>query len=133
MGSHTIKLSKTISKLGGNPMSQTQQMDTPKSCCSKPATKLIPLGNRVLVCRLEPETKLKGGIVLPDSAKKKQEQARVVAIGTGKKDKNGNLIPMPVKIDDIILMEKYSGQEVTISDQEFVIIKADEIIAVIEK
>lgn len=114
-------------------MSQTQQMDTPKSCCSKPATKLIPLGNRVLVCRLEPETKLKGGIVLPDSAKKKQEQARVVAIGTGKKDKNGNLIPMPVKIDDIILMEKYSGQEVTISDQEFVIIKADEIIAVIEK
>ncbi|MBA3603218.1 MAG: co-chaperone GroES [Parachlamydiaceae bacterium] len=113
-------------------MSQTQQMNQPKSCCVKPATKLLPLGNRVLVSRLEPETKLKGGIVLPDSAKKKQEQAKVIAIGTGKKDKSGNLIPMPVKVDDIILMEKYSGQEITINDEEFIIIKAEDIIAVIE-
>lgn len=113
-------------------MSQTQQMN-PKTCCSQPATKLLPLGNRVLVSRLEPETKLKGGIVLPDSAKKKQEQAKVIAIGTGKKDKNGNLIPMPVKVDDTILMEKYSGQEVSINGEEFIILKAEDIIAVIEK
>lgn len=94
---------------------------------------LRPLGNRVLVRRLDTEEKLKGGILLPDTAKKKQEQAEVIALGTGKKDKNGNLIPIPVKTGDVILMEKYSGQEVTLNDQEYTILKADEIIAVIEK
>ena len=64
--------------------------------------------------------------------KKKQEQAKVIAIGPGKKDKSGNLIPMPVKVNDIILMEKYSGQEITLNDEEFIIIKADDIIAIIE-
>ncbi|CUI16311.1 Co-chaperonin GroES [Candidatus Protochlamydia naegleriophila] len=98
-----------------------------------PATQLKPLGNRVLVRRLAAEEKLKGGIILPDTAKKKQEQAEVVAIGTGKKDKNGALIPMPVKIGDVILMEKYSGQEVTLNDEEFVILRADDIIAIVEK
>lgn len=92
-----------------------------------------PLGHRVLVKRLEQEEKLKGGIILPDAAKKKQEQAEVVAVGTGKNDKNGQLIPLPVKIGDVILMEKYSGQEVTIDDQEFVIVKADELIAIVQK
>lgn len=95
--------------------------------------KLKPLSNRVLVRRLAAEEKLKGGIILPDTAKKKQEQAEVVAIGTGKKDKNGALIPMPVKVGDIILMEKYSGQDVTLEDEEFVILRADDIIAIIEK
>ena len=95
--------------------------------------KLNPLGNRVLVRRLEAEEKLKGGIILPDTAKKKQEQAEVVALGSGKKDKNGVLIPMPVQVGDIILMEKYSGQEVTLEDEEFVILRADDIIAIIEK
>lgn len=105
-------------------MAQTQQTQ---------AITLRPLGNRVLVRRIEAEAKLKGGIILPDSAKKKQEQAEVVAIGTGKKDKNGTLIPIPVKEGDIILMEKYSGQEITLNDEEFVILKADDIIAIIEK
>jgi chaperonin GroES len=112
-------------------MPQTEQMEKQQKGCCK--TNLTPLGNRVLVRRLEAESKLKGGIVLPDSAKKKQEQAEVVAIGAGKKDKNGALIPMPVAVGNIILMEKYSGQEVTIDDQEFVIIKADDIIAIVEK
>ena len=91
-----------------------------------------PLGNRVLVRRLEQEEKLKGGIILPDTAKKKQEQAKVVAIGTGKKDKNGNLIPIPVKVGDVIIMEKYSGQDIKLEDEEYVILKADDIIAIIE-
>lgn len=95
--------------------------------------KLQPLGNRVLVRRLAAEEKLKGGIILPDTAKKKQEQAEVVALGSGKKDKNGTLIPMPVKVGDIILMEKYSGQEVTLDDEEFVILRADDIIAIVEQ
>ena len=97
------------------------------------SVKLKPLGNRVLVRRLAAKEKLKGGIILPDKAKKKQEQAEVIALGSGKKDKNGTLIPMPVKVGDIILMEKYSGQEVTLDHEEFVILKADEIIASIEQ
>lgn len=110
-------------------MLQTQMKEVKKDTLSK----LQPLGNRVLVRRLEHEEKLKGGIILPDSAKKKQEQAEVVAVGTGKKDKTGKLIPMPVKVGDIILMEKYSGQEITLNDQEFVILKADDLIAIVEK
>lgn len=95
-------------------------------------TKLKPLGNRVLVKRLEPEETLKGGIILPDTAKKKQETATVVAIGTGAKDKKGNDIPFPVKVGDKILMEKYSGQEVTVDSDEFIILRADDIIAIVE-
>ncbi|SCC90681.1 10 kDa chaperonin [Chlamydiales bacterium SCGC AG-110-P3] len=95
--------------------------------------KLKPLGNRVLVQRLEAEATLKGGIILPDSAKKKQEQAKVVAIGTGTKDKKGNPIASPVKEGDVVLMDKYSGQEVTLNDEEFVILRSDDIVAIVEK
>lgn len=98
----------------------------------KTKIKLRPLGNRILVRRLEPEETLKGGIILPDTAKKKQEQAEVIAIGPGKKDKNGKEIPMVVKIGDKILMDKYSGQEITLDDEEFVILRADDIIAIVE-
>jgi chaperonin GroES len=94
-------------------------------------TALTPLGNRVLVKRLEQEQTLKGGIILPDTAKKKQETAEVIAVGGGNTDKEGKIIPIPVKIGDKILMDKYSGQEVTIDDDEFVIVKADDIIAII--
>jgi chaperonin GroES len=94
--------------------------------------KLQPIGNRVLVQRLEAETTLKGGIILPDSAKKKQETAKIVALGNGKYDKNGKLIPIDVKINDVILMDKYSGQEINIDDEEYVILRADDIIAIVE-
>lgn len=106
-------------------MTQTKQADQ--------KTKLKPLGNRVLLRRLEAEETLKGGILLPESAKKKQEQAEVIAVGPGKKDNQGNLVPMPVKAGDIVLMEKYSGQEVTLDEQEYVIVRADDLIAIIEK
>lgn len=95
-------------------------------------TKLKPLGNRVLAKRLEAEEKMKGGIILPDTAKKKQETAQVVAIGTGKTDKKGNSIPFSVKVGDKILMDKYSGQEVTVEGEEYVILNADDIIAIVE-
>lgn len=95
-------------------------------------TTLKPLGNRVLAQRLEPQETMKGGIILPDSAKKKQESAKVVAVGDGKKLEDGKVIPVPVNIGDIILMDKYSGQEVTLNDEEFVIVKADDIIAIIQ-
>jgi chaperonin GroES len=113
-------------------MAQTQMQSKQKES-SQQKVALRPLGNRVLVRRLESEETLKGGIIVPDTAKKKQEQAEVVAIGTGKKDKSGNLIPIPIKVGNIVLMEKYSGQEVTLNDEEYVIVRADDLIAIIEK
>jgi chaperonin GroES len=95
-------------------------------------TNLKPLGNRVLAKRLDQEEKLKGGIILPDSAKKKQETAVVIAVGPGALNKEGKLQPMPVQVGDKILMDKYSGQEVTINDEELVIVKADDIVAIIQ-
>lgn len=90
-----------------------------------------PLGNRVVAQRLEQEETLKGGIILPDSAKKKQESAKVVAIGPGELTKEGKLLPMPVNVGDVILMDKYAGQEVTIDDEDYVIVKADDIVAIV--
>lgn len=95
--------------------------------------KLRPLGNKVLAQRLESEETIKGGIYLPDSAKKKQEQARVIAVGPGKTDSEGKTIQMPVNEGDIILMSKYSGQEVTIDDQEYIIVSSDDIVAIVEE
>lgn len=95
-------------------------------------TSLKPLGNRVLVQRLEPEEKLKGGIILPDSAKKKPETARVIAVGSGKRGDDGKEQPIPVKVGDVVLMDKYAGQEVTVDDEEFMILKADDLIAIVE-
>jgi len=94
-------------------------------------TVLKPLGNRVIAKRLEQEATLKGGIILPDSAKKKQETAEVLAVGPGAVAKDGKLIPMPVKVGDKILIDKYSGQEVSLDDEDFVIVKADDIIAIV--
>lgn len=90
-----------------------------------------PLGNRVVAQRLEQEETLKGGIILPDSAKKKQESAKVVAVGPGELTKEGKLLPMPVNVGDVILMDKYAGQEVSIDDEDYVIVKADDIVAIV--
>ena len=94
-------------------------------------TTLTPIGSRVLAKRLDKEETVKGGIILPDSAKKKQEQATVIAIGTGEVTKDGVTLTIPVKVGDVILMDKYAGQEVTVDDEEYIIVKAQDIIAVI--
>lgn len=115
-------------------MAQTEQMKQNKS--EKTESKnspLRPIGNRVLVRRLVQDEKLKGGILLPDSAKKKQELAEVVAIGAGKKEKSGVLTPVPVKVGDVIIMEKYSGQEITLDDVEYSILRGEDILAIVEK
>ncbi len=96
-------------------------------------TTLKPLGNRVLAQRLEAEETMKGGIILPDTAKKKQETARVVALGDGKRLDDGKILPIPVSVGDLILVDKYSGQEVTVDDEEYLIVKAEDIIAIIEE
>jgi len=94
---------------------------------------LRPLGNRVIAQRLEPQETMKGGIILPDSAKKKQETAKVVAVGPGKRLDDGTVLPVSLKVGDIILTDKYSAQEVTIDDEEYIILKAEDIIATIEE
>jgi chaperonin GroES len=90
-----------------------------------------PLGDRVVAQRLEQEETLKGGLYLPDSAKKKQESAKVIAVGPGHMTEEGKVLPMPVAIGDVILVDKYAGQEVTIDDVDYIIIRASEIVATI--
>lgn len=94
-------------------------------------TTLRPLGNRVLTQKMKQAETLKGGIILPDSAKKTQEVATVISIGPGIKDKDGNLHPIPVQVGDKVLMDKYSGQEIELDGEKFVIVKADDIIAIV--
>jgi chaperonin GroES len=95
-------------------------------------TSLKPLDNRVLVQRLEQEDTLKGGIILPDTAKKKQEIATVIAIGPGKTTQEGKILPIPVAVGDQVLIDKYAGQDVTLDDEEYVVVKSDDIIAIIQ-
>jgi len=99
----------------------------------KKKTVLKPLANRVIAKRLEAEETVKGGIIIPDSAKQKQEMLQVIAVGPGKKSENGKLIPLQIQVGDVVLMDKYSGQEITIDDEEYVIVKSDDIIAIVEK
>lgn len=99
---------------------------------TKKKLSLRPLGDRLIVQRLEQEETLKGGIILPDSAKKKQEIATVVAVGKGKVTDEGKTLPMPVKVGDKVLMDKYSGQEVTVDDEEYVVLRAGDVIATVE-
>lgn len=99
----------------------------------QPAIQFKPLGNRVLARRLEEKETTKGGIILPDSAKKKQEITEVVAVGPGKKTQDGKLLPMPVRVGDVVLVDKYAGQEVTLNDEELVVVRSDDIVAIIER
>ncbi|MGI6355743.1 MAG: co-chaperone GroES [Lentisphaerae bacterium] len=91
-----------------------------------------PLGDRVLVEAIELQEVIKGGIVIPDSAKEKPQEAKVVAIGPGKRDDNGKLIPMDVKVGDTVLTSKYGGTEIKIDDKEYKILNASDILAIVE-
>ena len=94
--------------------------------------KLRPLADRVIVKRLENETKSAGGIVIPDTAAEKPDQGEIVAVGPGKKDDNGNLIPMSVKVGERVLFGKYSGQTVKVDGDELLVMKEDDLFAVVE-
>jgi chaperonin GroES len=95
--------------------------------------KVKPLGDRVLLKRVEPKEEVRGGIIIPDTAKEKPQEAEVVAVGEGKLDDNGKRIPMTVKPDDRVLIGKYSGQDIKIDDEEYTIVREDEIYAIVEK
>ena len=94
--------------------------------------KIRPLHDRVIVKRIEEERKSAGGIVIPDTAAEKPEQGEILAVGKGKKDDNGKLIPVDVKVGDRVLFGKYSGQTVRVKGDELLVMHEEDIMGVIE-
>jgi len=94
--------------------------------------KIKPIGDRVLVEHVEEKEQVRGGIIIPDSAKEKPQQGKVIAVGKGKIEKDGKVTPLDVKEGDTILFGKYSGQEIKIDGDEHLIMREDEVLAVLE-
>ncbi len=94
--------------------------------------KIRPLGDRILIKRIQEEEKTKGGIIIPDTAKEKPQEGKVVAVGKGKTTEEGKLIAPDVKAGDRILFGKYSGSEVKIDGEEHLILREDDILGVLE-
>jgi chaperonin GroES len=92
---------------------------------------LRPLSDRVIVRRMEEEKTTAGGIVLPDSAKEKPVKGEILAVGEGKRSDNGTVIPMSVKVGDKVLFGKYAGQEVKVDGQDVLVMREDDVIAVL--
>jgi len=96
---------------------------------SKP--NIIPLGDRVLVKAVEEDEQVKGGIIIPDSAKEKPQQAEIIALGTGKQDDDGNPQDFQVKVGDVVLVSKYGGTEVKFDDAVYQLLREDDILGII--
>jgi len=92
-----------------------------------------PLHDRVVVKRIEAEEQVRGGIIIPDTAKEKPQEAEVIAVGPGRVNEDGGRSPMDVKEGDRVLMGKYSGSEIRIEEDDFVILREDEILAVVQR
>jgi chaperonin GroES len=95
--------------------------------------KIRPLHDRVLVQRIEEEEQSKGGIIIPDTAKEKPQEGKVVAVGPGRLDEEGKRTPVSVKPGDRVLFGKYAGSEIEIDDENYLILREEDILAVIEK
>ena len=95
------------------------------------SNKIQPLGDRVLVEPLEAEDKTSGGIIIPDTAKEKQQRGKVVAIGKGRLSDDGKLTPLEVKVNDQVLFGRYSGSEIKIGATDYLIVKEDDILGII--
>ena len=94
--------------------------------------KLRPLHDRILVKRVEEKETVKGGIIIPDTAKEKPQEGEVVAVGNGKKTEDGKVVALDVKVGDRVLFGKYSGNDIKIDDNEYLILREDEILGVLE-
>lgn len=99
---------------------------------TKSATKITPIGDRVVLKRVEAEETTKGGIILPDSAKEKPREGVVLALGSGRVLKNGERAPFTVKVNDRVLFSSYAGTEVKVDGDEYVILSEDEILGIVE-
>ena len=95
------------------------------------AVNVKPLGDRVLVQPLEEKEVVKGGIIIPDSAKEKPQEGKVVALGTGKTDEKGNKVEFTVKVDDRVLISKYGGTEIKYDDASYLIMREDDILGIL--
>ena len=95
--------------------------------------KIRPLQDRVIVKRVDEEEKSKGGIIIPDTAKEKPQEGKVVAVGKGKANDDGKITPLDVKVNDRILFGKYSGAEINFDGEEHLIMREEDILGVIEK
>ena len=91
-----------------------------------------PLGDRVLVHPLESDEVKKGGIIIPDTAKEKPQEGKIIAVGAGKRDDNGKVIPLDVKKGDRVLFSKYGGTEIKIDGKDYLIMREDDILGVLE-
>ena len=96
------------------------------------AMKVKPLGDRVLVEPVEEKEVVKGGILIPNSAKEKPQEAKVIALGTGKLDDDGKRIAFEVKVGDIVLTSKYGGTDIKLNDKDYKILSASDILAVLD-
>ena len=96
------------------------------------ARKIQPLHDRILVKRLEEQEIKKGGIIIPDTAKEKPQEGEVIAVGPGKRDEQGKLIPLDVKAGDKILFGKYSGSEVKLGDEEYLIMREEDVLGILK-
>ena len=94
--------------------------------------KIRPLHDRILVKRVEEQEVKKGGIIIPDTAKEKPQEAKVIAVGNGKVGDDGKKIPLDVKAGDRILFGKYSGSEVKLEDKEYLILREEDVLAILE-
>ena len=94
--------------------------------------KLRPLGDRILVTRVDEEELSKGGIIIPDTAKEKPQEGKVVAVGPGKTNDDGNTIPLSVKKGDKVLFSKYAGTEINVEGEEHLFIREEDVLAVLE-
>jgi chaperonin GroES len=96
------------------------------------ALKIRPLHDRILVKRIEEQETVRGGIIIPDTAKEKPQEGKVVAVGNGKVGEDGKKIPLDVKAGDKILFGKYSGSEVKIEDDEYLILREEDVLAILD-
>lgn len=92
-----------------------------------------PIGDRVLVKYVEEKEQVRGGIIIPDSAKEKPQEAEVISLGTGKRDEKGALQAFEVKVGDVVLVSKYGGTEVKIGDTKYLLVREDDILGIVSK
>ncbi|HEY4743885.1 MAG TPA: co-chaperone GroES [Desulfuromonadaceae bacterium] len=94
--------------------------------------KLRPLQDRIIVKRVEEETKTAGGIFIPETAKEKPQRGEIIAVGNGKKTEDGKVLPLDVKVGDKVLFGKYAGTEIKVEGEELLMMREDDILAVVE-
>ena len=93
---------------------------------------LRPLQDRIIVKRVDEETKTAGGLFIPETAKEKPQRGKIVAVGNGKKTEDGKVLPLDVKVGDIVLFGKYAGTEIKVDNDDFLMMREDDILAVVE-